>query len=443
MLRTLARTLLVFAATSGLPALAADAAAPDPLVNELENTVGGFRKVIVLMEDIDALPTEQRTPLLKVGHALYHTNQDQQRTLGKHLAELATSASPDRFAHLTQILDTIDADDHLFDGDQLAFREPLHDLEAALTGQQDPAAHRLARRVHRDLQAIDGVEQRYDAEFEQMFSTTAPRPQRGFWGDYLKALQTYYRKEDLLREFGIEPAPTAPSGQVPATPTELTTDRESHIFGDKFPPHTIALTFDDGPHPRYTAEVVAILKRYHVPGTFFEIGRNIGTVDASGQPVLGKNAAITRSLIADGYVVGNHSYTHPIMSRLTRPELLVEINDTDKLLKAIDANRQPLFRFPYGAHNADGMAILAEDHLQSVLWNVDSLDWADPIPNSVVNRVLHEVGKEGRGIVLFHDIHDRAPKALPIILNHLLTEGYHFAAWDGQGFSVPEGRQGL
>lgn len=74
------------------------------------------------------------------------------------------------------------------------------------------------------------------------------------------------------------------------------------------------------------------------------------------------------------------------------------------------------------------------------MWNIDSLDWADPVPNSIADRVLRSVEKEGRGIMLFHDIHQRTVKALPLILDRLVADGYRFAAWDGTGFSVVDGQ---
>jgi uncharacterized caspase-like protein len=70
------------------------------------------------------------------------------------------------------------------------------------------------------------------------------------------------------------------------------------------------------------------------------------------------------------------------------------------------------------------------------MWNIDSLDWADPVPSSIADRVLRAVDKEGRGIILFHDIHERTVKALPAILERLAAEGYQFAGWDGSTFKV-------
>jgi peptidoglycan/xylan/chitin deacetylase (PgdA/CDA1 family) len=189
-------------------------------------------------------------------------------------------------------------------------------------------------------------------------------------------------------------------------------------------------------HKRVTEDLDAILKQDQVPGLFFHVGRNLGKVDGAGQVKLGPLAEIEKKLVAAGYVIGNHSYTHAQLSKETGDPLKVEIGETDTLLKAIPGVHSDLFRFPYGARTEVQLDALQPYHLRSILWNIDSLDWADPLPSSIVNRVLKEVDKEKKGILLFHDIHERAVKALPQILDKLIQEGYAFAGWDGQGFKV-------
>lgn len=169
---------------------------------------------------------------------------------------------------------------------------------------------------------------------------------------------------------------------------------------------------------------------------FFQVGRNVGTVDAQGKEKLNKNADISKKLLASGYAIGNHSFSHALLSKENGDSLHAEIAQTDQLLKAIDPARSSLFRFPYGAKNKEGMQILSSLGLRSVLWNIDSLDWADPVPNSIANRVLATVDKEQRGIILFHDIHERTVKALPLVLDKLIADGYHFAGWNGSEFKV-------
>jgi peptidoglycan/xylan/chitin deacetylase (PgdA/CDA1 family) len=83
------------------------------------------------------------------------------------------------------------------------------------------------------------------------------------------------------------------------------------------------------------------------------------------------------------------------------------------LLKAVDPQRSACSASPTARATSEGMHMLENAHLKSVMWNIDSLDWADPVPSSIADRVLRTVDKEGRGIILFHDIHERTVKALP------------------------------
>ena len=134
-----------------------------------------------------------------------------------------------------------------------------------------------------------------------------------------------------------------------------------------------------------------------------------------------------------GYRVGNHSYTHAQLSKETGKPLDIEIGETDQLLKGIPGAHSQLFRFPYGARTQVQLQALRPYHLRSVLWNIDSLDWADPVPSSVSDRVLRTIAEEKRGILLFHDIHDRAGKVLPALLERLQAEGYRFAGLSADG----------
>lgn len=102
-----------------------------------------------------------------------------------------------------------------------------------------------------------------------------------------------------------------------------------------------------------------------------------------------------------------------------------------------------LFRPPYGAKNAKVLDAAAKLGMTTVLWNVDSLDWADPLPRSIQKRVLDQVTKAGRGIVLFHDIHGRTVVALPGIIEALQQDGFRFASWNGQAFVSPESGRGV
>ena len=435
------------------PASGASAAASAPrpaasdVVAQLKDVLAAHRQIIVLFADEKKQTEAQRTAADEVGQAIFHANREHVDK-AEAMFDAITGAGDDPTPTLGPVLDYVESDATLFDADRLAFRDLLASLQVDVARNSTLGAIRLHKRIGDDIDALDEIQKNYDEEIRAIFSrfeTRAIVQKRERWDDYVAHLGTLYTRDQILKAHGYAPAPAASAvasaaatAASAATPKPLSAGRPEtgEIFGTGLPPKVVALTFDDGPHPIYTAEITAILKQYGAPGTFFEVGNNLGTIGADGSTHLSRNAEISRQLLAEGYIVGNHSMTHAQLSKKTGDALRDEILNNDKLLKAIDPDRSPLFRFPYGARNAEGKALLAEAHLQSVLWNVDSMDWADPIPNSIADRVMREIDKNGRGIVLFHDIHERTVKALPLVMNRLVAEGYQFAGWDGKAFAV-------
>ena len=436
-------------ATSSAAAGAA-ASAPLPAASEvvaqLKDVLAAHRQIIVLFADEKKQTEAQRAAADEVGQAIFHANREHVDKL-EAMFDATVAAGDDPTTTLGPVLDYIESDASLFDADRLAFRDLLPSLQAAVAHNSTLGAIRLHKRIGDDIDALDEIQKNYDEEIRAIFSRFEQRAivqKRERWDDYVRHLGTLYTRDKILKDHGYV-LPAAPATSAAAAPPSAPASKPlaagkpetgPEIFGTGLPPKVVALTFDDGPHPVYTAEITAILKQYGAPGTFFEVGNNLGTVAADGSTHLGKNAEISRQLLAEGYIVGNHSMTHAQLSKKTGDALKIEILDNDKLLKAIDPDRPPLFRFPYGARNAEGKEILAKEHLTSVMWNVDSMDWADPIPNSIADRVMREIDRNGRGIVLFHDIHERTVKALPLVMSRLVAEGYQFAGWDGKIFTV-------
>ncbi|MCC8688186.1 polysaccharide deacetylase family protein [Xanthomonas campestris] len=418
-------------AASATSAVQNDPAAEDAraLLAQLREQLDRHRRIIVLLADEAAQSPRDRATSSSVGQQLFHENLEQRERIAARFETVLASKASTRFATLATVLDDVESAPDLYDADRLAFREVLRDLHARIGRDSALPAVKLHQRIGEDLEALDEIERTYNTELTQIFSrfdrSRAITPKREKWDDYVAHLRTLYTREKILRDHGVvEPYPFSAR------------DSESEIFGRDLPPKTVVLTFDDGPHKAYTEEIVAILKRYDVPGVFFEVGRNLGNLDAQGMPTLAPLAKISHSLMEEGYAVGNHSLTHAQLSKTTGAALRSQVLDTDTLLRAVDDKRAPLFRFPYGARNAEGLQLLGEAGLKSIMWNIDSMDWADPVPESIVQRVLDQVNKEQRGIVLFHDIHDRAVKALPQILDRLIADGYQFAGWNGRDFSV-------
>ena len=437
----LAGSVLGLALTRKPPAAPPAAAAPATtpvtdvaaLSGDLKEVLAAYRKIIVLLADEQTLDAAQRESANTVGQALFHDNLARTAKIDATLTALVSSNDPARFDALDKLLAYIESDPELFDADRLAFREVLETLRTTIAKDGSLPAVKEHKRISEDLDAIAEIERNYEKEIRSIFDrfeTRAIELKREKWSDYVAHLKKLYNREQILKDYGVvTPYPEAADAKA--------RDENEEIFGRGLPKKTVVLTFDDGPHRVYSDEIVAILKQYDAPAIFFEVGRNLGKLDADGKPKLNGGAEVSRRLMEEGYAVGNHSFTHAQLSKESGDSLKSEIFDTDALLKAVDDKRSDLFRFPYGARNAEGRQLLSQAHLKSMMWNIDSLDWADPVPKSIADRVLRQVDKEGRGIILFHDIHERSVKALPIVLERLSAEGYQFAGWDGTGFKVP------
>jgi peptidoglycan-N-acetylglucosamine deacetylase len=175
----------------------------------------------------------------------------------------------------------------------------------------------------------------------------------------------------------------------------------------------IALTFDDGPGP-YTPQVLDVLEREHVPATFFVIGVELRYFSAS-----------TVREIRDGFVVGDHTETHPMLAQLTKHDQREELFEQAARIELLGGPRPTLFRPPYGSFNQATFALLHQMQMLMVLWSVDTDDYEDPGVEVIVHRALE--GAAPGAIILMHDAGgDRAQTiaALPTIIGALRKRGY-------------------
>jgi len=404
--------------------------AHSPLQAELLKMLANYRKIIVLLADEQSMPEVDRKAATQVGQLLFHENVERQAKVRELLVTLQAAPAAQRDAAYDILLTYIESAPDLFDADRLVFQDVLAAMQQQAAANQTLPAIKLHKRISEDLAALADIERQYDKELNGIFARFDQRaivPKRERWEDYVAHLKKLFSREQIMKDYGvIVPYPVKPDANEAA----------AEIFGKSLPPKTVVLTFDDGPHATYTDEVAAILKQYGVPGVFFQVGKNLGAVDANGRESLGKRAAASRRLLDGGNVLANHSYSHAMLSKEKGDELYGEIAHADQLLKAVDTRRSALFRFPYGARNAEGLQVLNKLGLRSVMWNIDSLDWADPVPSSIASRVLGSLEKEKRGIILFHDIHERTIKTLPLVLDKLVADGYSFATWDGNDFTI-------
>ena len=176
----------------------------------------------------------------------------------------------------------------------------------------------------------------------------------------------------------------------------------------------IALTFDDGPGP-YTLRVVRDLDRLRVPATFFQVG-----VMVHGFPLA------ERRLAADPrFVIGDHTETHAMLTRLTRGAQAAEIDNQAIVLRAAGVPTPALFRPPYGMMNRATLAALRARRMLAILWTVDSQDYRRPGVKAIVYRVVS--GARPGAIVLMHDAggdRSQTVAALPRIVHLLRMRGY-------------------
>jgi peptidoglycan-N-acetylglucosamine deacetylase len=176
----------------------------------------------------------------------------------------------------------------------------------------------------------------------------------------------------------------------------------------------IAMTFDDGPSPETTPRLLDILKQRNIKATFFMIGQNAE-----------RNPAIVKRILAEGHEIGNHSWTHPQLSKLADDRVTEEINKTQNAIKDASGYTPVLMRPPYGAITARQKEWIEKQFgLSVIIWSVDPFDWKRPGASVIEQRILS--GARPGAIVLSHDIHKQTVDAMPATLDALAAKGFKF-----------------
>lgn len=182
----------------------------------------------------------------------------------------------------------------------------------------------------------------------------------------------------------------------------------------------VILTFDDGPSSANTIRVVDTLDAMGVKAHFFLLGKN-----AVANPKIAKYTA------DHGHSIGNHSWDHPDFKKLGLDAQKSQLQRTFQAIKNAVGWADPFFRFPYGSETAGMKDYLNQQGVANFFWSVDSNDWRKINPNGsvrtnlqVINETMAQLEQRGRGLVLFHDIHQRTAELLPEFLNRLKRSGY-------------------
>jgi peptidoglycan/xylan/chitin deacetylase (PgdA/CDA1 family) len=175
----------------------------------------------------------------------------------------------------------------------------------------------------------------------------------------------------------------------------------------------VALTFDDGPS-EWTPQILSVLRSKGVAATFFNVGGMYSTYGAN-----------SRTVHDAGYVVADHTWTHPQLTSLGAAEQGSEIDRTAKVIKGEGIPAPTLFRPPYGAYDQTTLAQTKRRNMLLVLWDVDTLDWSKPGADTIYNNVISQV--TNGSIILMHDgggDRSQTLSALPRIIDTLRKRGY-------------------
>ena len=220
----------------------------------------------------------------------------------------------------------------------------------------------------------------------------------------------------------VTPSPIPPQQPLTPFPSFLPAQLALLQAKDRFFYHgntslpEIALTFDDGPNPPYTAQVLATLERYHVKATFFCVGKQVQTYPN-----------LVKQEYASGHLVENHSWSHAYLPYLSDASLLWQFTTTQNMIEHVTGVRPTYFRPPYGAFNAPVLTNANLFGLSTFLWNVDPRDWSRPGVNAIVARTIAQT--MNGSIILMHDgggDRSQTVAALPIVIEWFLHHSYRF-----------------
>lgn len=172
----------------------------------------------------------------------------------------------------------------------------------------------------------------------------------------------------------------------------------------------IALTFDDGPYPKVTGHILDVLEKNGVCATFFVLGSRIE----------GHEDMLTR-MDELGCEIGNHSFSHADLTRLSKADCQRELSDTDAEIRRVTGHEASVVRPPYGYYNKTVMSAVGRP---LILWTVDTNDWRGKAPGEIADYVIQQA-KEG-SVILMHDQQTQTADAMEMIIPTLIEEGFRF-----------------
>ena len=174
-------------------------------------------------------------------------------------------------------------------------------------------------------------------------------------------------------------------------------------------PPEIALTFDDGPHPVYTKKAAGRSAKTRRKGNLFLIGENIEG-----------NEELVKQMAEDGHLIGNHTWSHADITKMSDKQACEEITKTSELVRSIVGYDTEYIRPPFGAWNKTWSVVL---RMFPVLWTIDPLDWKTENADQIVEKVMSEAKENA--IILLHDRYEASVEAALRIVDLLKGAGLY------------------
>lgn len=198
---------------------------------------------------------------------------------------------------------------------------------------------------------------------------------------------------------------------LPRSAMVAATQRDLPIYCVQKDSKVCSLTFDAAWGNEDTQQLIDILGKYDIKATFFVVGDWVEQFPES-----------VKALHDAGHEVMNHSDDHPYFTKLSVDEMRAQLEACNDKIQAITGVRPELFRPPYGDYNDQVISTVRACGMYAIQWDVDSLDWKNPTPEEISQRVLERV-RPG-SILLFHNAAENTPAALPTVIEGLLQKGY-------------------
>jgi peptidoglycan/xylan/chitin deacetylase (PgdA/CDA1 family) len=191
---------------------------------------------------------------------------------------------------------------------------------------------------------------------------------------------------------------------------------------------TVALTFDDGPHATYTPKVLDVLAARKVKATFFQVGSQVAN-----------RPRLTRRAYDEGHRIGNHTYNHENLTRLSASGIRDTIRRTNRRIADAGAAAPTLVRPPYRATNSQVRAVIKDLGMAHVLWNIDPQDWRSGRSAATIERLVLKNLRDGGNILLHDGVANskNTVAALPRIIDGARARGYCFGNLNASGKVTP------